>query len=293
MSVPVPKDLQQLFTCSKCGFFISFGPVTNSLKGFQCGRCSKENDDHGIFYEYLTRTYIFPCKYKNSGCDVLMPFGTEMKNHEMLCSKIPHGLKLPALSLMCGKVTTNTLCVCKNRMFGCNFIKHFDEVQQHERTCFVYGCPLGKRVCGWRGIMDWIPNHCWKKHQFYDSVAPVVNLNEILKSGESTFFYIAVIKRYGRCLYFRVCIKLEKYKTVVSSMYIAVQCIDDEADKAKEYVCYADIEKSGIKSLCRLKFCCSRYTLDEDAFENSTDISLKHFRESTFYFSITRNKMIT
>lgn len=287
MSVPLPKDLQVFFTCSKCGFFVSFGPVAKSLKGYHCGRCTKENDERRTTYEALARPYIFPCKYKNFGCDVFLPFGTEMKSHEMSCSKKPYKLKLPTLSLMCGKVTTKTLCVCKNRMFGCNYIKYSDEIREHERTCFVYGCPLGERVCGWRGIMEWITNHCWKQHQLYDSVSPAVKLKEILRSEENTFFYIIVIICSGRCLYFRVCIKTERIQRAYPSLYIAVQFIDDEADKAKEYICYADIEKSsGIKFHRRLKFCCSPYTLDEDAFKNCTHIPIKHFRGSTLHFNI-------
>lgn len=81
--------MQQL-ACSSCGLPISFGPVTRSSKGYQCGRCPNENAEQNLIYEALAvaSKYLFPCKYKISGCDVLLPFGKPMEDHEATCPKI-------------------------------------------------------------------------------------------------------------------------------------------------------------------------------------------------------------
>lgn len=90
MSVPLPKEMEDHFTCSSCGFLISFGPVTKSSEGYQCGRCSNQDEEECNTYKTLASAYIFPCKYENSGCFATIAFGEKMKYHEMSCLAIPY-----------------------------------------------------------------------------------------------------------------------------------------------------------------------------------------------------------
>lgn len=89
MPVPLPDDLLEDLSCSLCGHPISIGPVTKTITGYQCGRCSNENDDRNFVYETLARGYLFPCKYKNSGCNSWLPFGQQMRAHEVACERKP------------------------------------------------------------------------------------------------------------------------------------------------------------------------------------------------------------
>lgn len=91
MPVPIPVELLEDLSCSSCGYLISVGPVTKTSSGYQCGRCQPSGDDDTNFlYETLARGYLFPCKYKNSGCDVWLPFGLKMKAHEVSCARKPY-----------------------------------------------------------------------------------------------------------------------------------------------------------------------------------------------------------
>lgn len=187
------------------------------------------------------------------------------------------------LSLVCGKIIT----ACKNRMYGCNYIENMDKVKQHEKTCIIYGCPVGKILCDWQGVMHCVEDHCRDDHKFNKQVLPVVKVNEILSLGESILFYPAVIgsERRGYS-YFRVCFKFDKIQTTDSSiMYIACQYIG-EATLAKKYDCFVDFEERRSKSRGRLQLNCSPFTTEEKAFENSTRILLEHLKGSTLHFRI-------
>lgn len=89
-AVPVPDDLLKDLTCSSCGYLISLGPVTKTSSGYQCGRCPNENGETNFLYETLARGYLFPCKFRNSGCDAWLPFGVKAKTHEVGCERKPY-----------------------------------------------------------------------------------------------------------------------------------------------------------------------------------------------------------
>lgn len=195
-------------------------------------------------------------------------------------------LQLPPSSFTSNEVSPQTLFACKNRMYGCNWLDSFNKVQQHESTCYAFGCPLGKKVCGWRGTRAAVRNHCKDEHNFNTCVSPVVKMNEILSSGESTFFYVAVsTNNNGSILYFRVCIKLEDIQTTHSSICIAVQYIGNTY-KANEHKCLVQFEEPGGKSHAELQLSCSPLSADEDAFKNSRRISLEYLKNCTLIFCI-------
>lgn len=194
-------------------------------------------------------------------------------------------LQLPPSSFISNEVSAQALFACKNRMYGCNWLDSFNKIQQHESTCYAFGCPLGKRVCDWRGTRASVRNHCQDAHYFNTCVSPVVKLSEILSSGESTFFYVtATTNSNGSALYFRVCIKLEDVQTTQSSICIAVQYIGN-AFKANEHKCFVQFEESDGKSEATMQLMCSPLTADEVAFRNSRRISLRHLEKSTLTFS--------
>lgn len=112
MPVPLPDELLEELTCSSCGDLISLGPVTKTPLGYQCGRCPNEHGEKNFLYETLARGYLFPCKYRNSGCNSWLPFGIKMKTHEVSCDRKPYVCPIVPLE-------------------RCDWQGKFDEIEEH------------------------------------------------------------------------------------------------------------------------------------------------------------------
>lgn len=115
MPVPLPIELTEDLTCSSCSHLISVGPVTKTSSGYQCGRCPGDNGEKNFLYETLARGFLFPCKYKNVGCDVWLPFGIKMKAHEISCGRKPY---------ICPTVPLEQ----------CEWQGQFEEIEEHFRN---------------------------------------------------------------------------------------------------------------------------------------------------------------
>lgn len=116
MSIPLREELAQHLRCSSCDCIISFGPVTKSSSGYQCGRCpSGFCFERNSIYETLASDYLFPCQYNDSGCNAILPFGVEIRNHELNCPKRQY--KCPILPSE-----------------KCQWQDQFDRIEQHANS---------------------------------------------------------------------------------------------------------------------------------------------------------------
>lgn len=87
MSLLQSSVLQEL-KCTKCSCYLSYGPVTPSSDGYLCGRCPGE--ESVTIYEALAQNCLFPCRYNQFGCQEVLPFGQQVKQHELICKNKPY-----------------------------------------------------------------------------------------------------------------------------------------------------------------------------------------------------------
>lgn len=81
----IPDTVLNQLKCSACKSYLSVGPVTQTILGYHCGRCLAPGAEANSLFETLAKAHSFPCRYVDSGCKFLLPFGEEMLNHEKIC----------------------------------------------------------------------------------------------------------------------------------------------------------------------------------------------------------------
>lgn len=81
----LPEDICESLICSKCGAYLSCGPV-HLLEGdkYICGRCPVETELPQILYDQVMEKISFPCRYKNKGCVEYFLFN-KTTEHEKVC----------------------------------------------------------------------------------------------------------------------------------------------------------------------------------------------------------------
>lgn len=92
----IPENILQKLKCEECGGYLSSSPVMLKNNGNNiCGHCapSFENDDEKLIrntvYEDVATLILFPCAYKEDGCNEKLPIG-KMHDHEMGCRYQKH-----------------------------------------------------------------------------------------------------------------------------------------------------------------------------------------------------------
>lgn len=269
MSLPaqLSDEFEENLFCSSCGYPLSVGPITKTAKGYQCGRCPKEDtSEHLTIYESIARAYLFPCKYKMYGCHEILHFGMETTEHEDSCDKRAWH------------------CPCKNRPYGCTFISRYLITQRHESTCLVYNCPLEPQLCRWKGVLFAFAAHCQEKHEVLEN-GLTVDFVRLRSSGKTTFFHLLRSQvSPGDSQTFRVCIQM-KEDGRKPSVRVVVQYVGTAAN-AKQYVFSANIH--GYVSQAQAeRFECQPYSSSEDdTFKFSTRLQWDWLKNSIVSFGI-------
>lgn len=90
-SQEVPDTVLAKLICDNCEGHLSRGPVLMLDNGKnRCGRCikPKQGGQRNIVYEELASLLLFPCRYKEHGCQKMVKF-TENQLHEESCAYRP------------------------------------------------------------------------------------------------------------------------------------------------------------------------------------------------------------
>lgn len=107
--------------CAKCDLYLSVPPVVLlEDKSSVCGRCKLTPEEKKFAirdkpYEEVVKILLFPCKYKNKGCDAKIKF-EDMRNHEECCKHA---------ELICPEHYTDEKCHWKGVLDS--LLEHFHE----------------------------------------------------------------------------------------------------------------------------------------------------------------------
>ncbi|XP_023018976.2 uncharacterized protein isoform X2 [Leptinotarsa decemlineata] len=108
----LPKEL--LEKCSRCGKYLSVGPIKLEKNKPVCGRCFQIEGNPLPAYENLAQFMVFPCVNDVHGCDATLAWGS-VASHEKSCQFSP--LECPALT-------------CEKKIESKEIIEHFQEEHQ-------------------------------------------------------------------------------------------------------------------------------------------------------------------